>query len=61
MKIGDKILFKGRKAFISDKWNPHLINPTLFKAGEVGYAIVTEDDCRTHICCKEDEKDMILQ
>jgi len=61
MKIGDKILYKGRKAFISDKWNPYLINPSLFKTNEIGYAVVTEDDHTTHICCKKDEKYMEIR
>lgn len=61
MEIGDNILFKGKPAFIADKWNPHLLNPSIFKAGEVGYAVVTKEDSRTHICCKDDEKFMILQ
>lgn len=54
MNIGDKILYKGEKAFIADKWNPHLLNPKIFKSDEVGYAIVTKDG-KTHICTKEDE------
>lgn len=57
MNIGDKIYYKGQPAFILDKWNPHLKNPRLFKPGEVGYAIVTEDGI-THICTKEDEQYM---
>ena len=55
MNVGDKVIYKGRKGFIADKWNPHLLNPTVFKAGEVGYAIVTEDDNVTHILTREDE------
>lgn len=56
MNVGDKVIYKGRKGFISDKWNPHLLNPTIFKAGEVGCAIVTENDNTTHILTKEDEQ-----
>ena len=60
MNIGDKIIYKGKKAFVSDKWGPHLVNPSVFKAGEEGYAVVTEDDCRTHILCKEDLKNVAV-
>lgn len=58
MNIGDNILYKGREAFVSDKWNPHLLNPSIFNNGEIEYAIVTKDDSRTHILCKADEKYM---
>ncbi len=61
MKIGDKIYYKGEPALIADKWSPHLQNPALFKSGEVGYKITTETDCKSHICCREDEKYMALR
>ena len=55
-KIGMKVLHKATKqnGIITDKWNPHLINPVVFnKDTPTGYKIVTDDGV-SHICTEDD-------
>lgn len=56
MQIGATVILKSnnQKGIIADKWNPHLINPRLFKTNApAGYRIITDDGVN-HICIEED-------
>lgn len=56
VKAGTKVTLKsnGENGIISDAWNPHLINPTIFKNDSPsGYNVITEEG-RNHICLEAD-------
>lgn len=56
LEIGTRVFHKKSKqnGYISDMWNPHVVNPHVYKeTSPMGYDVVTEDGVH-HTCLEED-------